>query len=150
MDGKTDLAAGSSVEIGVRRQKAFRFRGRRLGKAIDIMMAVALGMGHADQGAQRQILLHGQSRLAGEILAGNEMLRAFRAPLRRARRIDDGFVDALAGFRGDAAIAERPRRREGIVGIISLVDDEVALGQRAERRLPGDIARHRLLDIEQL
>ena len=42
------------------------------GKTIDIMMAVALGMGDADEGDQRHILLHGKARLAGEVFAGNE------------------------------------------------------------------------------
>ena len=114
------------------------------------MMAVALGMGDADQRAEREILLHGKARLAGQVLAGDEALFAARAPFRRAGRVDDRLVDALAGFRGDAAIAERARHRERVVGIVGLVDDEIAPRQRAERRLPGDVARHRLLDIQQL
>ena len=36
------------------------------------MMAVALGMGDADQRAEREILLHGQAGLAGQVLAGDE------------------------------------------------------------------------------
>ena len=42
------------------------------------------------------------------------------------------------------------RRRESIIGIVGLVDDEIACAERAERRLPEDIAGHRLLDIQEL
>ena len=114
------------------------------------MVAVALGMGDADQRAEREILLHGQSRLTGQVLAGDEAFFAARAPLGRAGCVDHRLVDALAGFRGDAAIAERPRDRERVVGIVGLVDDEIAPRQCAERRLAGDVARHRLFDVEQL
>ena len=150
MDREPDVVAVAGVEIGMRREKRLRLGGRRIGKAVDIMMAVALGMGDADQRAEREILLHAEAGLTGQVLAGDEEPFAARAPFGGAGRVDDRLVDALAGFRGDAAIAERARHRERVVGIVGLVDDEVAPRQRAERRLPGDVARHRLLDVQQL
>ena len=60
----------SRVEIGMRGRESLRFGGRRIAKAVDIVMAVALGMGDADEGAEREILLHGEARLAGQVLAG--------------------------------------------------------------------------------
>lgn len=150
MDGETDLVAVLGIKIGMCDQEGVSLRGRRIAKAVDIMVTVALGMGNADQRAEREILLHGQSGLAGQVFAGDEAFRAGRAPFGRARGIDHRLVDALAGFRRDAAIAERARHRECIIGIVGLVDDEITAGERAERRGPGDIARHRLLDIEQL
>lgn len=149
MNGEPDAPPGIGVEIGMRGGEGRSFGGGRIAEAVDIVVAVALGMGHADEGTECEILLHGKTCLAGQVLAGHEEPRAARAPFRRARRIDDGLVEALAGFRGDAAIAERARRREGIVGIIGLVDDEPVCRERAKRRLPGHVARHRLLDIEQ-
>ena len=150
MNREPDFVAVAGIEIGMRREIRLRFGGRRVAKAVDIMMAVALGMGDADQRAKREILLHRQSRLAGQILAGNEAFLAGGAPFGRTGRVDHRLVDALAGFRGDTAIAERPRDREGVVGIVGLVDDEIAPRQRAERRSAGDVARHRLFDIQEL
>ena len=126
MDREPDLVAVAGIEIGMRGEKRLRLRGRRIAKTVDIMMAVALGMGDADQRAERQILLHAEPGLAGQVLAGDEEFFAFRAPFRGAGRVDDRLVDALAGFRRDAAIAERARRRERVVGIVGLVDDEIA------------------------
>ena len=126
MNGEADLAAIVSVEIGVRREKCLCFLKRAFGKAVDIMMAVALGMGHADEGAEREVLLHGEPRLAGEVFARDEESLSLAAPLCGARGVDDRLVEALAGFRRDAAIAERTRGRKGIVGIIGLIDDEIA------------------------
>ena len=137
MDREPDLVAVAGIEIGMRCEKRLRFGGRRVAKAVDIMVAVTLGMGDADQRAEREILLHRQSRLAGQILAGDEAFFAASAPFGRTGRVDHRLVDALAGFRGDAAIAERPRDRERVIGIVGLVDDEVAPRQRAERRLPA-------------
>ena len=62
MDRKPDRVAVADVEIGMRRQESFGLRGGRAGKTVDIMVAVAFGMGNADQGAERQILLHAQDR----------------------------------------------------------------------------------------
>lgn len=149
MNGEADALPGVGIEIGMRGREGLRFGERRLAKTVDIVVAVALGVGDADEGTEREILLHGKARLTGEVLAGHEEPFAARAPLRRARRVDDGLVQPLAGLRGNAAIAQRPRRRERIVGIVSFIDDEAMRSQRAERRLPRDVARHRLLDIEQ-
>ena len=60
MDREANFAAGADVEIGMRGEKRLRLGGRRVAKAVDIMMTVALGMGDADQRAEREILLHGQ------------------------------------------------------------------------------------------
>ena len=137
MDGRAGcLAAVIGIEIGMRGEEGLRLGGRRVGKAVDVMVAVALGMGDAEEGAEREVLLHGKPGLAGEVFAGDEELLAARAPFRRARRVDQRLVETLAGLRRDAAIAERARRRECVVGIVGLVDDEVARGERAERRLP--------------
>ena len=46
-------------------------------------------------------------------------------------------------------IAERTGEWKRIIGIVGLVDNEVTAGKRAERRLPRNVARHRLLDVEQ-
>ena len=78
MDREPDLVAVADIEIGMRREKRLRFGGRRIAKTVDIMVAVALGMGDADQRAEREILLHRKARLAGQILAGDE--DTFRRP----------------------------------------------------------------------
>ena len=150
MDREANLAAIAGVEIGMRGEEGIRLLCRRVGKAVDIMVAVALGMGDTDQGAEREVLLHGEPGLAGQVFARDEIFVALRAPFGRARRVDDRLVETFAGFRGDAAIAERTCRRKRVIGIVPLVDDEVAPRKPAERRPPGDLARHRLLDIEQL
>src|SRR5689334_25387404 len=97
MDGEADLAAADLVEIGMAAKEAVRFRRRRLAKAVNVMVAVAFGMRNAEQRAQCEILLHGEAGLAGEVLAGDEISRALRAPFRRARRVANGLADALAG-----------------------------------------------------
>ena len=51
MDREPDLVTVAGIEIGMRCKKCLRFGGRRIAKAVDIMMAVALGMGDADQRA---------------------------------------------------------------------------------------------------
>src|SRR6478735_9707722 len=106
MDREADFVAVATIEIGMGGKKGFRLGRRRVAKTVDIMMAVALGVGDAEQRAKRQILLHAKAGLAGQILAGDESLVTFGAPFGGAGGVDDGFVDALAGFRRDAAIAE--------------------------------------------
>src|SRR5438094_6630615 len=106
-----DAVAVASVEIGMRREKGLCLHGGRVGKAIDIMVAVALGMGDADQCAKREVLLHAEAGLTGQVLARYEESFAARAPFGGAGRIDDRLVDPLAGFGGDAAITKRARRR---------------------------------------
>src|SRR5258706_3091204 len=142
--------AVARVEVGMRREKGLRLHGGRVGKTIDIVMTVALGMGDADQCTKREVLLDAKAGLTGQVLARYEESFAARAPFGGAGRIDDRLVDPLAGFGGDAAIAERARRRKCVVRIVRLVDDEIALRKRAKRRLPGDLARHRLLDVLKL
>src|SRR6476620_8887882 len=150
MDREPDAVAVARVEIGMRRDKGLRLRSGRIGKSIDIVMTVALGMGDANECAKREVLLHAEAGLTGEVLARYEKPFAASAPFGGTDRIDNGLVDALAGFRGDAAIAERARRRKCIIGIVGFVDDEIAASERAKRRLLGDLARHRLLDVQQL
>src|SRR5882672_8660462 len=103
-------------------------------------MPVALGMGDADQGAERKILLHAEAGLTGQVLARYEESFVSPAPLRRACCIDDRLVDSLAGFGRDAAVAERTRRRKSIVGIVGFVDDKIATSECAERRFSEDVA----------
>ena len=74
MDREADLVAVADIEIGMAGEKGFRFGGGRVAKAVDIMMAVALGMGDADQRAKRQILLHAEAGLAGQVLAAMKAL----------------------------------------------------------------------------
>ncbi len=105
MDREADFAAAAGIEVGMRGQKCFRLCGGRIGKAIDIMVAVALGMADPDQRAERKILLHGETGLAGQVLAGDEISLPAGAPCGGAGGVDYRFVDALAGFRRDAAIA---------------------------------------------
>ena len=57
------------VEIGMRGHEGLSLGRRRVGETVDIMVTVALGMGDAEQRAERQILLHGKAGLAGQILA---------------------------------------------------------------------------------
>lgn len=118
MDREADLAARACIEIGMRGEEGVGFVSRGVGKAVDVVMSVAFGMGDADQRAERKILLHTEAGLAGQVLTADEIPVAIRAPRRRAGGIDDRFVDALARFRRDAAIAERPRPRERVIGIV--------------------------------
>ncbi len=53
----------------MRREKSLRLRCGRVGKAVDIMVAVALGVGDADQCAKREVLLHAEAGLTGQVLA---------------------------------------------------------------------------------
>ena len=87
MDRKPDLVAVADIEIGMAGEKRLRLRERRVAKAIDVMMPVALGVGDTDQGAEREILLHGQAGLTGQVLAGDEEFFALsRSIWRRAWR----------------------------------------------------------------
>src|SRR3954471_14599118 len=89
VNGETDALPRIGVEIGVRGGERLSLRGGRVTAAVDVVMAVAFGMGDADEGAQRKVLLHGEAGLAGEVLTGHEKSFAGRAPFRRARRVDD-------------------------------------------------------------
>ena len=51
MDREADFLAVADIEIGMGGKEGFGLGRRRLAKTVDIMMAVALGMGDADQGA---------------------------------------------------------------------------------------------------
>ena len=66
MDRKADFFAIADVEIGMAGEKGFSLRGGRVAKTIDIVMAVALGVRNADQGAKREVLLHAEAGLAGQ------------------------------------------------------------------------------------
>ena len=68
------MFAVADIEIGMGGKEGFRLRGRRVAKAVDIMMAVALGMRNPDQRAKREILLHAKAGLAGQVLTGDEGL----------------------------------------------------------------------------
>src|SRR5579863_9953251 len=126
MDRQPDRVAAAFVEIGVRGEKRLGLPSRRVAKTVDIMMAIALGVGDADQGTEREILLHTKSGLTGQVLAGDKKRFASAAPFSGAGRVDDGLVETFAGFRRDAAVAERARRRKCVVAIVGFVDDEIA------------------------
>ena len=98
MNREPDLASRACVEVGMASQKRIRLSGGRVAKTVDIVMAIALGVGDADQRAERQILLHGKARLTGEVLARNEAFFARCAPLGRAGGVDHRLVDAFAGL----------------------------------------------------
>src|SRR5712675_3136983 len=104
MNREANLVGVADIEIGVGGKEGFRLGRRRVAKTVDIMMAVALGMRNPDQRAKREILLHAKACLAGQILTGDEGLVTLGAPFGGAGRVDDGLVDALAGFCRDAAI----------------------------------------------
>src|SRR5215212_2599527 len=89
MDRQPDVVAVTNVEIGMRRHESLRLGDGRLAKAIDVMVAVTLGMGDPDQGTKCKVLLHRKTGLTGEVLAGDEEFFTARAPLRRARRVHD-------------------------------------------------------------
>src|SRR6516164_2016417 len=148
IDGKPHSAGVSRIEVRMGSEKGIRFLFGRFPEAIDIMVAVALHVGHPNQGAQSKVLLHGYSGLAVDVFAGNEELVALLAPLRGAGRIEDRFVDSFARFGGYAAVAERACRRKRAIGVVGFIDDEVECRERAKRYGAGDIARHWLLDIE--
>src|SRR5260221_7748538 len=118
MDRQPNDVSVVVIEIGMRSEKGLRLGNGRIAEAIDIMMAVALGMGDADQCAEREVLLYPEAGLTGQVLAGNETLFALRAPFGGAGGIDDRLVDALAGFRGDTAIADRACGRKRLIGIV--------------------------------
>ena len=79
-------SSGFFIKVGMGREKRVRFRGRRIGKAVDIMVAVALGMRHPDKGPERGILLHAPARLAGQIFAGNKEFCVPPHPVQRTRQ----------------------------------------------------------------
>src|SRR3978361_2025733 len=72
VDRQPDAVSVADVEVGMRGQERLRLGGRRVAKSVDIMVAVALGMGDADQGAECEVLLHAEAGLAGQVLAGDE------------------------------------------------------------------------------
>lgn len=72
MNTEPDALPGIGVEIGMRMGESLRLSGGRLAKAVDIVMAVAFGMGDAEEGAEGEVLLHGEPGLAGEVFTGDE------------------------------------------------------------------------------
>src|SRR5213595_3890520 len=81
-----DAVSVADIEIGMNRQKRLRLGGRRIAEAVHVMVAVSLGMADADQCAKREVLLHGEASLAGQVLARDEEFLSPHAPLGRARR----------------------------------------------------------------
>src|SRR5258706_4613471 len=96
--------AVARVEVGMRREKGLRLHGGRVGKTIDIMVAVALGMGDAHQCAKPEVLLDAKARLTGPVLARYEDSFAARAPFGVAGRMADRLVDRLPWLAGLATI----------------------------------------------
>ena len=98
MDRKPDLVAVAGIEIGMRGEERVCFVRRRIAKAVDIMMAVAFGMGDADQRAEREILLHGKPGLAGQVFARDKELFVLRAPLGCTRALITDLYIPLQDF----------------------------------------------------
>ena len=94
--------------------------------AVHIVMSVAFYVRDADEIDQRQILLHRQACLSGQILAGHETAgrTCLGVPVRAACGIENGFVQPLAAFAGDARIAEAAGARERAEFVIGFVDDD--------------------------
>src|SRR5258706_13056337 len=90
--------AVARVEVGMRREKGLRLHGGRVGKTIDIVVTVALGMGDADQCAKREVLLYAEAGLTGQVLARYEESFAARAPFGGAGRVDNPLIDARDRF----------------------------------------------------
>ena len=87
------------------------------------MMPVALDVRHAEERHERQVLLHAQARLGGEVLGGHEVTPAGGIPVRTARRIQDGLVEPLAHLARDAEVPERPGGGKAPELRVGLVDD---------------------------
>src|SRR5580698_11096822 len=98
MDGEPNAIAGTLIKIGMRGKEGIRLVGWRIAKTIDIVMAVALRMGDADESREREILLHRRPGLTGQILARDKEFFVSHAPFGRAGRVDHGLVDSLARF----------------------------------------------------
>src|ERR1700694_5467252 len=101
MDRQPDAVAVADVEIWMRCKKSLRLGGGRVAKAVDIMVAVALGVDDADQRTEREVLLHAEPGLTGQVLTGDEESFIVPAPSGRSRGVDDRLVDPLAGFGRD-------------------------------------------------
>src|SRR5258707_14059079 len=87
MDRQPDIFSVADIEIGVRYAKGFRLSGGRTAKNVDIMVAVALGGGDADQRAERGGLLHAEAGPPGQGLAGGGKIFASPPPLPGTGRI---------------------------------------------------------------
>src|SRR4029079_1904842 len=107
-DPETDVPAGVAVEIGMGRGegKLLRTRGER--HAVDEMMAIALDMAEAEQGDEREILLHADAGERGEILGRHEIALApgLAIELADTRGVEDRLVEALAVLARHAGIAQ--------------------------------------------
>ena len=55
VNGQADGIAAAGVEIGMRHEKCAGFTERRAVESIDIVMAVAFGMGDADERSERSV-----------------------------------------------------------------------------------------------
>ncbi len=62
MDGEADAVCRRRRRDRDARRERLAPPARRIAETVDIVMAVALGMGDADEGAEREILLHGKAR----------------------------------------------------------------------------------------
>src|ERR1700682_4145923 len=95
VDRQPDFVAVADVEIGMRRQEGLSLVRRRVAETVDIMVAIAFGMGDTDQRAERKVLLHAKTDLTGQILACYEVLFPARTPFGGTGRVDDRLVDTL-------------------------------------------------------
>ena len=72
-DFHPDGAAAALVKVGMRREKGVLLALRHSRHAVDVMVAIALDMGQAEQVHEGNILLQGQARLRREIFARHEI-----------------------------------------------------------------------------
>ena len=120
VDAQARLPASCVVQVGVRGREGRRFVRRRVAEAVAVVMAVALAVRQAEQREQREVLLHRESGLAGQVFGRHEVARRgtvslrLRIPALAARAVDERLVQALAGLARDAAPAEFGGVREGI------------------------------------
>src|SRR5437899_12963441 len=113
-------------------------------EAVDVMMAVAFDMGHAEARGEQRVLLYRESRLTRQIFGGqHELLRIARD----AQRMRERTVQSLARSCGNAAIAEDETFFERVRVIVGFVEDHRHVDIEAlDRFLACDAARQRLLE----
>src|SRR4051794_38926210 len=78
VNGEPDALSGVGIEIGMRGRESLCLSYRRVAKAVDVVMAVALGMGDAEEGAEREVLLHGK---AGRQVRSSLVRKHFSPPV---------------------------------------------------------------------
>ena len=114
------------------------------------MMPVALDMGETEQVDERQILLHCESGLGGEIFSRHEITRAaIHIQCPASRRVEQRAIEALAVLARYTGIAMGDGLHKGIESVVGFVDQRLRhVGQSSHIGLQGIGAGKRLLDIQ--